>query len=235
MHVAGFAEALEKCATLDDARLLFRAAIAPHGFNASACGSFHVSRRGGATEFYFQDWPDEWIRIYQEGNFVNHDFGVAEARKRFTPFTWSEAYASRDLSVGEKRIWKAAQDYGWRDGFSVPLHGPGGYFGLVVLAGSLPAYPLSLRQELHLLAFHVHDRCRRLAGAGVAALADETLTSRELECFRWIAAGADDAAIAAHLKLSPHTVRAYVDEGRKKLNAGNRAQAVAMLLAAGLL
>jgi DNA-binding CsgD family transcriptional regulator len=214
---------------------VFREAIARHGFDASACGGFHATRRGAAPVFFFQDWPEDWLRLYAAENFVNHDFGVAEARGRHSPFAWSEAKARRVLTPGEKRVWQAVLDHGWGDGFSVPVHGPGGYFGLVAMAGRAVEYPLALRHHLHLIALAAHDRCLALDTTLAAPPGPDVLTARELECFRWVASGAQDDEIADRLGISANTAREYVDAARRKLNARTRAQAVAMLVAQGLL
>jgi LuxR family quorum sensing-dependent transcriptional regulator len=227
--------ALADASTTGAVARLFHDAIAKHGFNASACGCFHITRRGAVPQFYFQDWPEDWLTRYVAENFVNHDFGVAEARTRFAPFAWSEAKAARVLTAGEKRIWQAVLDHGWNDGFSVPVHGPGGYFGLVTMAGTGGAPQGHLRQHLHLIALAAHERCRQLAGDAAIAPPGEVLTSRELECLRWVAAGASDTVIAGHLGISANTAKEYVNNARRKLGASTRAQAVAMLFAQRLL
>lgn len=228
-------EAIAASRDVDEVLRSFRAAIEPHGFNASACGYFRPTLRGAISTFFFQDWPEEWIRIYTEGNFVNHDYGVAEARKRIFPFTWSEVREGRDLSPGEKRIWQAALDFGWNEGFSVPVHGPGGYFGLVTMAGKVREYSTGLRLFLQVIGLAVHKRCLELSQKDVPDELPQGLTSRELECLRWVASGIPDAAIANKLGISATTVKDYISTARRKINASTRAQAVAMIMTAGLM
>jgi len=61
------------------------------------------------------------------------------------------------------------------------------------------------------------------------------LTDRERDTLAWVAEGKSDWEISVILGLSETTVRFHVDNGRKKLGAVNRAQAVARLAAARLL
>ncbi len=54
-----------------------------------------------------------------------------------------------------------------------------------------------------------------------------TLTHRELECLRWVAAGKTDLQIARLLGVSQTTARTHIDQARRKLGARTRSQAVA--------
>lgn len=224
----------ESCDSFDAVKEAFMAEIACHGFTVCACGAFVPTDTGPETHFFFQNWPADWMALYQELNFVAVDFSVAEARRRISPFTWREALETRVLSRGEANLWDRVDEWGWEDGFSVPIHGPGGYFGLVTMGG--PAFDLSpvLRQRLHLLAFLAHERCRHLAGISPIAPEQDKLTARELECLRWVASGKTDWEISQILGLSASTVKTHVDQARLKLNARSRSQAVARMVLAGL-
>ena len=62
-----------------------------------------------------------------------------------------------------------------------------------------------------------------------------SLSSRELEIARMIAAGHTNRTIAAVLEISPWTVSTHLRRVFAKLNVGSRAAMVAQLVAAGLL
>jgi LuxR family quorum sensing-dependent transcriptional regulator len=232
---AVFSDVLQACATVDDVRSCFKTAIASHGYSASACGAFLPSNRGPEPHFFFLDWPAEWLALYRERNFVANDYVVAEARRRMAPYTWLEARAERILSEPEQEIWDTVVEWGWTDGFSVPIHGPGGYFGLVVLAGKEQPMPPALRSRLHMLAFLTHERCRALSQFPLVENPQAALSSRELECLRWVAAGKTDWEIGKIMDLAPTTVKSHVDQARRKLGARTRPQAVARLVFSGLM
>jgi DNA-binding CsgD family transcriptional regulator len=61
------------------------------------------------------------------------------------------------------------------------------------------------------------------------------LTTRELECLRWIARGKDSSEIAVILSISPHTARYYLKSARFKLDCVTSAQAVSKAVKLGLL
>lgn len=229
-----FAAALEACATIDAVKALFKRRIAAHGYTASACGAFLPADKGPEPHFFFQDWPPDWLELYVNRNFVAADYGVAEARRRIAPFTWREAKAERTLSRAEQDIWDTVVEWGWTDGLSVPIHGPGGYFAIVTMAGKEQPMPPALRGKLQQLAFLTHERCRALTGLAPVTDPQATLTHRELECLRWVAAGKTDLQIARLLGVSQTTARTYIDQARRKLGARTRSQAVARLVLSGL-
>jgi len=61
----------------------------------------------------------------------------------------------------------------------------------------------------------------------------EALTPREREIFQLLAQGMRGPEIAAHLVLSPETIRTHVQNGVQRLGARNRVQAVAIAVARG--
>ena len=86
-----------------------------------------------------------------------------------------------------------------------------------------------------MLAFLAHERCRALSGLLLVADAKAALSSRELECMRWVGAGKTDWEIGKIMSLSQTTVKSYVDQARKKLGAATRSQAIARLVFSGLM
>jgi LuxR family quorum sensing-dependent transcriptional regulator len=229
-----FAAELDACRAIEEVSAFFSADIARHGFTVCAAGAMLPSSKGPEPHFFFQNWPAEWLELYRRRNFVAIDFSVAEGRRRMAPFTWLEAKADRTLSRAEQELWKEAVSFGWGGGFSVPLHGPGGYFAMVTMGRPEQPYTQELRTELHLKSFFVHERCRALTGLAVVAEPSATLTHRELECIRWVAAGKTDWEIAGIMGLSQTTVKSHVDGARRKLGARSRPQAVAQLVLNGL-
>lgn len=232
---SAFHSEVAQCPDTLSVGVVLQRAVEPIGFTASAAGAFVPARRGAQSVFFFQNWPTDWLELYQRENFVNHDFTVAEARTVIAPFFWSEVLARRKLTLREQRVIDMAFDRGWTDGFNVPFHGPGGYFGLLVLAGHPSSLSIELRQHLILLALSAHERCRALTpGLSVLEL-EAKLTSRELECLRWVAAGLSDAQTGKQLGLSSRTVKDYLDNARRKIDAQTRAQAIAILASVGLI
>ena len=217
-------------ATIDDVRTQFAIEISEFGYDSSARGAFLPTNSSPTPHFYFLNWPADWLDLYIKNNFADNDPVVAEGRRRIGPFTWREARAARPHSRLEDAMWDATIERGWTDGFVAPIHGPGGYYGLVVLAGRERPMTAELRYHLYMLCFRAHERCRELSGAPASVAGEAPLTARELECMRWVAAGKTDWEIGAIVGLSPLTVKSHVNEARRKLGAKTRSQAVARLM-----
>jgi pimeloyl-ACP methyl ester carboxylesterase/DNA-binding CsgD family transcriptional regulator len=75
----------------------------------------------------------------------------------------------------------------------------------------------------------------RTRGEEESRVAGETLSERELEVLRLLAAGLSDREIAERLVLSPHTVHRHVANVRAKLGQSSRAGAVAEANRLGLI
>ena len=89
------------------------------------------------------------------------------------------------------------------------------------------------RSRLWMISLLTHERCKALSPFAQDDKTSE-LTSRELECLRWVAVGKTDWEISVILSISSATVRFHVDRARVKLGASTRAQAVARVTLLGL-
>lgn len=226
-----FAEIIGRCETLDAVRTAFGAAIAREGYTASACRSIARTAQGTQTHFYFRDCPPDWASYADARKFAAKSIILAEARRRATPFTWLEATTGRTLTAAEQEVWDSARHRGWRNGFVVPVHGPGGYFACVGMDSTEHDLDLGApaRLRLRMMALIAHEHCQALSAAGSKEDLPQGLSPRELECLRWVAAGKTDWEIGMILSISPTTVKFHVDRTRTKLGARTRAQAVARL------
>jgi DNA-binding CsgD family transcriptional regulator len=176
--------------------------------------------------FYFGNWSAEWTRMYLEKIFVDDPL-VHEARRRLSPFTWSDLWAEGDLPAAVREVIEIGRQRGWEEGFAVPIHGPGGYLGLVSFAGGAVTLSAADRALLLALAHAAHQRGKALYGAGQDTVVK--LTRRELQAMRWVSRGKTDAQIAAILNLSASTVHDYIENAKRKLGVRSRSQAVSEL------
>ena len=176
--------------------------------------------------FYFGNWSQEWTSVYLEQVFAEDPL-VHEARRRMSPFTWSELWAEGDLPQAVRDVIELGRQRGWQEGFAVPIHGPGGYLGLASFAGGPAVLSPADRALLLALAHAAHQRGKALYGDKLDAAIN--LTRRELQAMRWVSRGKTDAQIGAILKLSATTVHYYVEQAKRKLGVRSRSQAVSEL------
>lgn len=176
--------------------------------------------------FYFGNWSNEWKQMYLEKLFVDDPL-VHEARRRMSPFTWTELWAEGDLPPAVRDIIEMGKQRGWVEGFAVPIHGPGGYLGLVSFVGGEVQLSASDRAILLALAHASHQRGKALYNGSTRI--ETKLTRRELQVMRWISRGKTDAQIAVILQLSVTTIHSYVEQAKHKLGVRSRSQAVSEL------
>lgn len=231
-----FADALLSAADPGEVGRLFQRQAAACGFSSSAYRAVAPGDPGTPSVFVFRDWPDDWARVSDQEDLSANSFTAIEARQRSAGFSWRDVKAGRELSEGEQRVWNVAYEWGWRDGFVIPIRGPLGSLSLVSMASTETDLDLSLRQRasLQMMALLVDERYRAFSAALTAEQVMETLTRRELECLRWVAAGKTDWEIGVILTISATTVKSHVDRAREKFGARTRAQAVARLVLCGL-
>ena len=82
--------------------------------------------------------------------------------------------------------------------------------------------------ELHFSALQLFECLEKTFVAATAGR--EKLSSREVECLRWAAAGKSSDEIAVILGISVYTVSSYFKSATRKLQAVNRMQAIAVAL-----
>lgn len=236
MGIGEFGHDLASCATLNDVCEIFRKEIERHGYTSTACRAFVPAKTGAQSRLLFRSWPKGWAELSDKKGFAARSPVIAVARTRMTPFTWLDAMNEQPLTSAEREVWSSAFAWGWKNGYVLPLHGPGGYFATVSMASMEPDLDLRPEQRayLQMIATLAHERCLVLADLAAPDEARGLMSARELECLRWVAAGKTDWEISVILSISAATVKFHVDGARKKLHARNRAQAVARLVLLGL-
>jgi DNA-binding CsgD family transcriptional regulator len=215
----------------------FLSTIAVFGFTACAAGSWSGFGPARVSRFYFNSWPQSWMELYQNRSFFLHDPYPLQAARRMSPFLFTEEETFlRRMSPQADEIIDAAMEYGWREIFGVPIHGPGGYQALISMA-SMTDLSLSPRERagLQAMAHAIHDRCHKTEGFGLRSKPQPKFSERELECMRWVAMGKSDAEIGLILGLSGATAHFHVEKVKKKLDTRSRTEAVALLILDGLL
>jgi DNA-binding CsgD family transcriptional regulator len=228
---------IERCSTCaakasaDD----FLATIRQMGFAAGACGAWTGIGRNRKTRFFFVDWPQDWIEFYETNQFVEHDLLPIEARRRVSPFWYSDIISRFKLTKKQKQLYDGGMAYGWKDVFAVPIHGPGSMQGLVTMA-TRESLALSATDSavLEMMARVVWESCRTSEGFGMFDPDRAQLSPREIECLQWAAAGKSDADIAVLIGIKPATAHFHIEQAKKRLGVKTRIQAVAVGLLHGV-
>ena len=232
---AAFIEGLPNHNSSRDVGAAFANWISRAGYLAVSCGESREMPVGRTWEFFFNTWPIEWLLQYQKNDYVRHDLAPTIARLTAHPFTWREAMLGKEQSQAQIDFNKWVASLGVVDALAVPIHYPGGDFGLCVSVADHPIEDLSERLALHTASLYAHQRCRMLGGLTEASSVKAPLSPREIECVRWVLQGKSDMDIAKIVGISHTTVHFHIERVKKKLGVKTRTQAAAMIVTLGYL
>ena len=241
---------LERLETSDDAPALIRTfdrIIAEHGgkgFVATAYSASEPSRillyASQKEPFSFLDAESPW--------WADDPIVPRLAAGELRPFSYEESWTN-PLPTAAPR-WSELAAAGLDRGIVFPTSRPPYVGAVLIFAAGEPAALAAMQAQqpmLHLLSTYFHAAIVDLApgenddGIIRNTLFNETikgrkykLSSREIECLRWLALGKSAQDIACIEDLSVFTVRSHLRAGQRKLNASTQAQAVAQAIKHGL-
>lgn len=182
-----------------------------------------------------QGWESEWQRFMQIDPYYRACF------EGTMPLEWTEIQRRATLSSQQRAACNYLNDFGLSRGLTVPVHLPRGRFAVVsAITDCSNCNWTNLRENARdplLWLTHAFTRFvleRRLEDQ-IDTVDPIALTSREIECLRWAAAGKTDADTALIIGRSVETVRFHMKHAIRKLDANSRTQAVAAAVQMGLL
>ncbi|MBL8554869.1 MAG: hypothetical protein JNL41_11375 [Phenylobacterium sp.] len=149
-------------------------------------------------------------------------------RYRFTDFAPRQAR-------GFGAYWEAMSEAGIADAVCATSYGRRRMIASLHLGFHEPDLAADDVMATQLAGLMLTERLMAFAANDTGEEAEVRLTARERDALAWVAEGKSDWEISVILGVSETTVRFHVDNGRRKLGAVNRAQAVARLAAARLI
>ena len=216
-------ERLRGSGSTDELAQRFAEAVAPLGMTASASGMVSGPRALSAIPFHFTNWPAAWIDTYRTRGFVKIDPMPRWAIVSGEPVSWSEVLARFAPTDPGWEVVRAARDAGFHEGFVTPVRTRTGALGLVAVAGGeRPPFQLQERIFLQVASAAALMRAEALMAPGPATPSPFTL--REQECVALLRQGFTDAEIGAALGVALTTVRAHLQNARRKAGARNRVE-----------
>jgi LuxR family quorum sensing-dependent transcriptional regulator len=178
-------------------------------------------------------WPKQWAEQYRSSNFYAYDPVAPRIRQQPELFTWSDIRLD-EVSATSRAIMEIAEvDYGLKFGLCMPVHGMNGYQAGLSLSGHDIENTEEARGAIELITMYAFNRFVVLKSRQPAK--PNTLTLREREVIRWVAAGKTAWDVSVILGISEDTVNKTATAAMQKLNAHTRAQAVAEAITRGLI
>jgi len=188
---------------------------------------------GTGKQFGILTYSPAWVSHYLAQGYARIDPVVQNCLRRGSPTDWKalewSGRQARDF-LGE-----AISAGVGNQGFSIPIHGPGGQFAMFTVShrsrdADWQRFSSAAAPDLILIAHYLNQRVHEIDETGKE---DNTgvLSGREVDVMTLLALGMNRAQAADALDISEHTFRAYVESARQKLGAANTVQAVARAVA----
>ena len=198
---------------------------------------YHSSKLGAspsADPYVRTTYPASWIKRYLQMGYIDVDPVIREGFLRTLPFDWGEL---KIQGAAEVAFLTDALGHGVGPrGLSIPVQSKHGHRALFSISFSRSENEWSDFVKANLATLvQIANRIHRRAIIEVFGEDRPHLTTRELECLRWIARGKDTSEIAIILNISSHTARDYLKSARYKLDSVSSAQAVSKAVKLGLL
>lgn len=234
----GVAEAALSANNADDASRAFYGSVASLGATylqtriyrrptSPLTSATHFAAGGVVTRISTDSWPGSpgFNYICFDCNPLLDAIKEGRTRYRFSDF------APHD-QVRYGPYWEAFSEAGIKDALCATSYGRNRAIASLHLGFNRKAFTSDEAMALQMAGLMLTEH---LIGFAEPPGEEVKLTDRERDALAWVAEGKSDWEIGKILAVSETTVRFHVDNGRRKLGAVNRAQAVARLAAAGLL
>ncbi len=216
---------------------------------------------GAGEQYAILTYSDAWVDRYLGQHYERVDPVVLGCYSYFTALNWKDLdWAGRTA----QSFLHEAHDAGvGTQGLSVPVRGPNGQFALFSVNAderdaSWQKFSDRYLQDMLLIAHYLNNRAQQIAAAkaeprrtplgapekaGTGAWltsADtapnhQSLSPREADVLTLLALGWSRGRAAERLKISEHTLRAYLEGARLKLGGSNVTHTVANALTRGLI
>lgn len=175
------------------------------------------------------NYPIEWLQIYGGNKLYNQNPIVMRNLANAGSQLWDETYSMYDGKLS--KIFLSSRDFGLNHGVSGGLHNHDNNTAtLFSFSGSGDWFKDHQKKILTLLAPHLHQALARIYKAAQTNSRLGSLSKREREIVSWVKAGKTNWEISMILSISERTVKFHVQNIERKLEAVNKAHAVAILM-----
>ncbi len=170
-------------------------------------------------------YPEDWMKYYNENNYLDVDPVVAGVAKSRKPFFWDDLNNDPNISDPSLKLMEQAREAGLKDGIAIPLFGKTGEIvglGLARDEEEDNKRDYEFLAGAYLLSTYFHETFRDMLLKPIRT----KITNREKEILSWAAEGKTDEEIGMLLSISMNTVRYHWKKIFSKLDANGRIYAV---------
>jgi DNA-binding CsgD family transcriptional regulator len=192
----------------------------------------------------------DFISNYIQENFTSCDPVVFRSAATNTPFIWTdcpefhEHGRRRGRKSKARRVLEAAYDFGYTQGFIVPVHAvdqvgaPASAMFSMYWSGAPERFiaPDMMPGWLRLATLSYHERMIELRGLAASEHSQRpSLTDRERECLAWACRGKTNDETATIMGIGERTVEFHIQNAMSKLGVHNKVHAIAVAIRLGLI
>jgi DNA-binding CsgD family transcriptional regulator len=207
--------------------------IAPLGMTAAASGFVSGPKALSGNPFHFTTWPEAWVKLYMENDFLLMDPLPRWARGSGRALAWSDLIRILPPRDAGRRVIEAGAKFGYLDGMAIPMRGNDNSLGLITIGGTRPAIPPEEQAFLTIIGRAAFEAAERIEHGGGSGKAAPIMTDREVECLGLLVQGHSDRQIAKILGISETTVRFHLGNAREKTGAVSRTHMAALAVKQG--
>ncbi len=230
-------ELIHACTTCAD-ELAFReimgrtGALLPHDYSIAVL----AGRNGGSSDAFYDainvSYPSEWIAMYIAQREHERD---PIFRANFRSFKLQYFGDILECAECPKDRRAVANDFGIVEGYVNGIRDHNNTAGsMICFSGRKVARERRSEAILELLVPHLHQAFTRISALPLATKRAVSLSPKEQEVLAWLAAGKSTWDISVLLAISERTVKFHVANILQKLDASNRAHAVAIAVERGM-
>lgn len=194
-----------------------------------------LSKSKMSVQFYATNYPEEWVRTYQERSLHLIDPVVITALNRLTPFSWDEKKETHNKFCSPG-IFDKAKDYNVTSGYTFVLHDYKNNMATLsfvidaVRKKEVEASLYNQRGDLNLLLSTVHEKYLALTTLAenneLHSAKRNIFTDRENEILYWASVGKTYLETGIILGIKTTTVKFHMANIVKKLGVANARHAI---------
>jgi len=194
------------------------------------CGLGDVST-GRLVKLLNLDYPEEWAGMYVSEELFRKDPVVKFTYEFYRTHFWSEAVEAFNGSE-QIDLMDRATDFGLNYGVSSGVNGERFRGSIFSFSARQDRFDGRHKKVLDIIIPHIHQALVRASDR--TARLDAQLSKREKEVLVWMKEGKTNWEISSILLISERTVKFHVQNIERKLNAVNKAHAIAIAFDSGL-
>ncbi len=185
---------------------------------------------GKLVKYINLDYSREWESIYVAEKLYRIDPVIRYNYELFRTQFWSEAL-ERYSNPQNIDLMNRASDFGLKYGIASGVNGDGYKGSIISFSSDRNRFDTHHKNTLDILTPHIHQA---LVRSSEKPIDFSMLSLREKEVLKWMKEGKTNWEISMILNISERTVKFHVQNIERKLDAVNKAHAVAIAMDTGL-